>query len=144
MFTNKFQLITAIEKYIASHHCTSQRVLVEIRVRQYGVGDKNRVTSNVIMVTFSKDDVYVVTTTLREVSKKKLLPGLASFCPLDIHKIGVEPYKRILNGHNKYVNNMKKLAMINIKTIDFENVLKATSSGITVRDKYIKQGSIII
>ena len=144
VFTNKFQLITMIEKYIASHHCTSQKVLIDVRVRPYGVGDKNRVTSNVLIVTCANDDVKVVTTALGEMTTKKLLPGHAAFCSLNIYGFGVEEYKKLLNGNNHYINNTKNLAMINVNTIDFEKVLQATSGGIKVCVKYITPDSNFI
>ena len=132
--TNRFQVITRIEKYIQNYFIVDEEIMVDVRARPYGLGDgENRVNTNVMFLTCGKDHINIVTRAAEAMSNKRLLSGKARFMPLDMWDKGVEHYKKMLNMRNSIINSLQHIAMINIHTPDLEKVMTATTNGKSVR-----------
>lgn len=116
VFTNHFQVITMIEKFIANNH-------IYVRSRPYGLGNKDRFNSKLLFLTCGNDHVDVVTNTVKIISEKQLLPGQSSFCPFDVFQKGEASYKRILSNHNRFVNETRNINMTNGCNPDQHSVL---------------------
>ena len=143
--TNRFQLITTIERFIEEQYSLEEPVKVDVRSRLWSIGNgETRVNSQLMFLTCGKYDVKLVSSALSIMISRQLLPGKAEFFPLNVNEYGVDAYKKWLNKHDTFFNNIKHVANTNVNTADLEVLLQATSNGYTLQEMFLDSGIITI
>lgn len=132
-FTNRYQLMSTIEDYIAKRFRPKKQIKVEFNSRMHHLGTTDRIEILSIFLTCGNDDVKLVTTAIVEMSKKNLLPGNSKFCGFDFHGAGEIAYRKILNYHTTHIKATKISSIFNIHTLDLEQVLHHKNCGFSLR-----------